>query len=153
MAEMGEFSDDVLLDELQQRAKRFGRVPTNVTVDALRAFALINFDEELAILLRDSADEKELAGVRSGSAAARFLEFSVGLGQLHVGLTPSQVTGTLVGRPERTLVLVSASHRVTVDLDEYGDFSLSAVGSGPIRFEVGAGPAKVVTDWLLPPRL
>jgi hypothetical protein len=145
--------DEVLVEGLRQRARVFGRVPPDVTRDALAAFAMANLDEELATLLRDSADEENVVGVRTvGVSDIRLLAFGVGSGELHLGLSTGQIKGTVVGRTERTIHLVTMKQRHVLDVDAFGDFSASNFGSGPIRFELGTGPSKVVTDWILPPR-
>ncbi len=136
-----------------KREKRFGRVPIEVTSRALNAFAMVNFDESLAELLRDSADENHLAGVRSGTSDVRILEYAVGTGRLHIGLSSTTIAGTLVGRPESAVAFVSANTRFVLNVDTFGEFFTSGFGTGPLRFEVGSGASRVVTDWVLPPRL
>jgi hypothetical protein len=144
--------DEILLDKLTQRAKRFGQVPPEVRRHALAAFSMVNFDDDLAALLRDSADENHLTGVRSGSADIRLLEYAVGNGQLHIGLSATVLTGTLTGRAETAIDFLSGGTRLVLDVDEFGEFTTSGFGSGPVRFEVGSGRDRVVTDWVLPPR-
>jgi hypothetical protein len=144
--------NETLVQELRQRSQQFGRVPAQATTAAMAAFAMAGFDDKLATLLIDSADQSSPVGVRSASAEVRLLRFDVGAGELQIGLAPGYVSGTLTGRSERTVDVVTPSYRRSVEIDEFGDFAVAGVEAGPLRLEIGVGAERVVTDWLLLPR-
>jgi hypothetical protein len=144
-------SDQHLLEQLKERALRYGSVPAEVTQNALDAFLMRDFDADLATILRDSANE-QLVGVRSSVDEIRLVDYSIGIGQLSIGLTSDTLTGALSGRTERNIDLVSPPKRVALLVDEFGDFICSELPSGPFRLEIGSGRDRVITDWLLPPR-
>ncbi len=149
---MTEEIDDAmgLLDELRVRSQRYGNVPKDVTNAALGAFAFRNFESELATLLRDSAHEATLAGARSTASDVRILEFEIPGGRLNLGFTDRSLTGTVIDRGDHEVVIQSRHERVSIPVDDYGDFICSPLPVGPIRIEIGDSSNRVVTDWLLP---
>lgn len=142
-----------LLAQLRECEQIFGRVPNEVSQGALAAFEFRSFDDDLAILLHDSADSNDFATVRSAALDdVRLVEFRIGAGQLHLGFTDTLISGNVSGRSETSIELVSTKGRQTLRVDEFGDFWCSDFDSGPLRFELGSGSERVVTDWVLSPR-
>jgi hypothetical protein len=147
--------DLAMLAKLQECSETFGApVPEAVHQGAIAAFSWRSIDEELAALLSDSADSDRLVGARASLTGMRLLEFVSRDGQITVGLSESGLmTGTLTGYRLQKAELVSAQgQRVELVVDEFGEFLCAEIPTGPVRLEVGAPPARVVTDWILPPR-
>jgi hypothetical protein len=146
--------DAALLERLRASSTTFGAsVPNRIHQGALAAFAWRSVDEELAALLSDSADSDRLVGARATMTGMRLLEFVTSAGQISIGLSDTGViTGTLVGYSgENTRLVSAAGQHVDLVVDEFGEFLCDQTPPGPVRIEVGIGPKRVVTDWILPP--
>jgi hypothetical protein len=147
--------DAALLERLRASSATFGAsVPNDVHQGALAAFAWRSVDEELAALLSDSADSNRLVGARATMSGMRILEFVTSVGQISIGLAETGlIAGTLAGHSGENTRLVSASGQcVDLVVDEFGEFLCDQTLPSPVRIEVGVGPGRVVTDWILPPR-
>jgi hypothetical protein len=147
--------DLVMLAQLQECSETFGvSVPDAVHQAALAAFSWRSIDEELAALLSDSADSDRLVGARATLTGMRLLEFVSRDGQITLGLSESGLmTGTLTGYSGPQAELVSAQgHRVELLVDEFGEFLCAEIPTGPVRLELRSPTARIVTDWILPPR-
>jgi hypothetical protein len=145
--------DDALLDKLRDCSARYQPAPEPIRRGALAAFEWRAIDEELAQLLSDTADSDRLVGARSTLSGIRLMEFVAGAVQINLGFSDTGLmTGNFVGHSSETAKLVSSSgQRVELLVDEFGEFICDPVPSGPIRIELGVGPGRIVTDWILPP--
>jgi hypothetical protein len=145
--------DGALLDKLRECSAHYRPAPESIHQGALAAFEWRSVDEELAELLSDSAESERLVGARATLHGIRLMEFVAGAIQISLGLSDSGLlTGTLSGHSEQTAKLVSsAGHQLDLIVDEFGEFICDEIPSGPIRIELGVGPGRIVTDWILPP--
>ncbi len=146
--------ESVMLDRLRDCSARYGVPVTDaIRQGALAAFEWRSVDEELAVLLSDSADSDRLIGARSTLNGMRLLEFAASAGHITIGLSDTGLlTGTVTGYSGQSTRLVSAAgHQVELNVDEFGEFLCDELPTGPLRIELGHGQGRVVTDWILPP--
>jgi hypothetical protein len=146
--------ESAMLERLKTCSTQYGApVPNLVHQGALAAFSWRTVDEELAALLSDSADSDRLVGARSTLSGVRLLEFVTSAGQISIGLSDTGLmTGTLTGYSgQRTQLVSAAGQSVDLIVDEFGEFLCDEIPTGPVRLELGVGPGRVVTDWILPP--
>lgn len=155
MVDVGELdpANGAMLEQLRDRSSRYGSIPNIIHQGALAAFEWRSMDEDLATLLSDSADSDRLVGARTTLSGMRLLEFVSGATHISLGLSDSGVmTGTILGGPGQTAFLVSgAGQRIALIVDDFGEFVCGEIPPGPVRLELGIGPGRTVTDWVLPP--
>ena len=141
--------DDTVIARLREVARTADPQPPELAGTARAAFGLYRFDQELAELLHDSADE--LTGVR-GSGAPRLVSFAAGDVGAEVQITSSgggfEVTGMVTG-DVTAVSLQSPSQRLELDLESHGRFRAGGVHGPAFRLELRTGTGyTVVTPWV-----
>lgn len=152
--------DEKVVAQLQLAAE-LDQPPAELGQAVKAAFSLRTLDAELAELTYDSSqDERALAGVRDAvpSDGSRFLTFEAPALVVEVEATPEGGARRLVGQlsppaPGR-LVVRHSGGTTTVDVDEFGRFSVDGIATGPISLhcETASGDASaaaVATDWVI----
>ena len=144
------------MDELERRLRavvgHVDPVPPGVGEAARAAFGWRTIDQDLAELLRDSADEAVEAGVR-GPGGARQLSFeSPRLGiELEVATTgprERRLEGQLLPPVAATVTLERpGADPVSVQADELGRFSLDGLEAGVIRLHVVLRGVQIAVPW------
>jgi len=106
--------DDAVIARLREVARTADPEPPELAGSARAAFGLYRFDQELAELLHDSADE--LTGVRGGPGTERLVSFAAGDIGAEVQITRAadgyQVTGMVTGDAMSTLATSVSRHTV-----------------------------------------
>lgn len=155
--------DDALVALIARAADSVDPVPEHVLLAAKAVPELAHLDDELALLLFDSAADGavELAGVRSGATtgAGRRLAFRAGDDEIELFLTERESGGEVRltidgqvllgdgdgdGDARAALVLVAddTGTRIEVGLDELGRFSFADVVPGRYRIVLDLGPGR-----------
>lgn len=149
--------EESLFERLAQIADETEPVPVEVGAAARAAFGFRDIDAQIAALIRDSADEPELAGVRD-SDSDRLLSFELAgdrpgpvTVELQVG-TVAQDFRDVVGQISGTVLTGAAvdtageSRELTVD---DGFFVARDVPAGPVRlrFTTDRGN-RIATSWV-----
>ena len=146
---MTDHDDDRLLDLLGQAMAATEPVPSALTDDAQAVFTWRTIDAELLALGFDSAVD-ELAGVRSASTTARLLRFGAGEVEVEVDVLDGYLDGVVVGTAVAKVSLERPNRSVVnVDVDEHGRFRFLDVSPGPVRFRLGEGAQRMLTEWFL----
>jgi hypothetical protein len=143
---------DALVDRLRDAARLADPEPPELLASASAAYGLYRFDEELAELLHDSADE--VVAVRGAAdEETRLLSFGSDdvAADLEIVTTDADgctVTGTVHGPVARTVLQTPDGSR-NVDLGPDGRFHANGVTGAAvrIRMETEAG-VTVVTPWV-----
>ena len=143
---------DELLGRLAGLLDRIDPMPAQVTVEASALFGLRRLDEELAELVRDSAEEHgRLLAVR-GEGDVRLISFETGPVTVELQVTErgtardlvAQITGTEVARAE---VETSAGRRAVTVQDSL--FTMDGVPGGLLRLRLLTGAGRdLVTSWV-----
>lgn len=143
-------------DELEARLRavmgHMDGVPPLVDEAARAAFGWRTIDQDLAELMRDSADELAEAGVR-GPGGARQLSFeSPALGiELEVvatGARSRRVEGQLLPPGSATVTVERPGEdAVSVQADELGRFALDGLKAGAMRLHVLLRGAQIAVPW------
>jgi hypothetical protein len=141
--------DDTVLARLRQVAAQADPPPPELEASARAAFGLYRFDQELAELLHDSADE--LTGVR-GQGTQRLVSFAAGDVGAEVQIAGSadgvEITGMVTG-DVTALSMQTPTARLELGLDAHGRFRADAVHGPAIRLELLTGTGyTVVTPWV-----
>lgn len=156
-AAMEESAMDALLERLAGIAATTEPVPTDVTAAAQAAFGFRDLDAQIAALIRDSADEPELAGVRD-SGSDRLLSFELEDDQpepvtveLQVGTVAQDsrdVVGQISGTTLAGATVDTAGESRDLVLDS-GFFVARGVPAGPVRlrFTTDRGH-RIATSWV-----
>ena len=140
--------DEALLQELRAALSPDHQVPDGWREAARGAYAWRTIDQELLALSYDSRTEPG-AAVR-GTTAPRMLEFTGGGLSLEVELVERRVMGQITGTDTPEVAFESADGRVrSANPDESGFFALEGEDHGLVRFAVGSGERKFVTEWIL----
>ncbi|MBE2319188.1 hypothetical protein DVA67_024645 [Solirubrobacter sp. CPCC 204708] len=145
-------NDDVLEARLRAVMGKVDPVPPLVDDAARAAFGWRTIDEDLAELMRDSADELVEAGVR-GVGEARQLSFeSPALGiELEVvatGPRSRRVEGQLLPPAAATVRAERpGGAAVSVQADELGRFVLDGLQAGAMRLHVLLQGAQIAVPW------
>ncbi len=146
--------DDALLEELAKLLGRVDPIPPEATLAARSALAWRNIDAELAELLRDSALEPELAGVRSTGGGWRTLTFETPDGiaievEVAVERSKRSIVGQIVPPGPARVVLRFPGADLSLETDELGRFQATGVRPGPVslRCELADGNA-IETGWV-----
>jgi hypothetical protein len=145
------YDDEQLLVALRAALDGSDPIPERVVVAARDAFAWRTIDAELAALSYDSLlDNKELAGVRSGSDSARMLTFESDQLTVEVEVEHGRLMGQLVPPQPGAVEVRHAGGSLTVQADEIGRFVAEPVARGPfsLRCRTSAATA-IVTDWIV----
>ncbi len=142
--------DDAVIARLREVARTADPEPPELPGSARAAFGLYRFDQELAELLHDSADE--LTGVRGGPGTERLVSFAAGDIGAEVQITRAadgyQVTGMVTG-DVTAIALQTPTSRVELALDAEGRFRGDSVDGPAVRLEVVTGTGyTVMTPWV-----
>ena len=149
----GSDPDERLLDELRRVIAQVDPVPGDVLAAAKAAFLVRDLDEELALLVADSASASSgLAPVRA-ALAARLLSFEAPGGGVELELTPSgnrvDLQGQVLGGTQGRLTVEHAEGVEQVDVDELGRFIAQALPAGRLRVRwVDKAGRRTVTPWV-----
>jgi hypothetical protein len=143
----GPHQDDELLAALGEALREVDAVPPRVTATGRGLFSLYTLDAELAEL---SAQDKELAGVRSAPSTARELDFTTGELTIHVELTGRQLSGQVVPPQPGEIDLQTADGPPQrVDVDELGWFTVVPAPQEEFRLLfLASGGARALTGWI-----
>jgi hypothetical protein len=144
--------DDAVIARLREVARTADPEPPELAGSARAAFGLYRFDEELAQLLHDSAEET--VAVRGAvDDEARLLSFGSDdvAADLEIASTDGgacTVTGTVHG-PVARAVLQTPEDTEALVLDEHGRFRVDGVTGAAVRvrMETESG-VTVVTPWV-----
>jgi hypothetical protein len=114
------------------------------------AFSFASITDEVAKLVFDSMWEDKLeTASRATATSVRTLVFESDDLTLEIEVSSEGVVGQITPGDGATIEAErSDGRRSGVQTDEFGWFSLPALGPGPLRFHVSAGAAKAVTDWV-----
>ena len=144
--------EDGMLIRLAALLERVDPIPAQVTVQASALFGLRRLDEELAELVRDSAEEHgRLLAVR-GEGDVRLISFETGPVAVELQVTErgtardlvAQITGTEVARAE---VETSTGRRPVTVQDSL--FTMDGVPAGLLRLRLLTGTGRdLVTSWV-----
>ena len=144
-------------DDLEMRLRAVGGkvdpVPALVDEGARAAFGWRTIDEDLAELMRDSADELAEAGVR-GPGDARQLSFEspqlgIELEIVTTGPRSRRVEGQLLPPTAATVTVErpDGEPAVSVEADELGRFVLDGLRAGAVRLHVLLRSAQIAVPW------
>jgi hypothetical protein len=145
--------DDAVIARLREVARTADPEPPELAGSARAAFGLYRFDEELAQLLHDSAEETVAVRGAVDDDEARLLSF--GSEDVAADLEISSadagactVTGTVHG-PVARAVLQTPEDTEALVLDEHGRFRVDGVTGAAVRvrMETESG-VTVVTPWV-----
>lgn len=149
--------DDVLLQRLGSIVDTVDPVPELVRELGKAAFGMRLVDEELAVLVEDSASGV-LAGARSVATVTRLLAFDADGVEIDVEVHASGRALTLVGQilpappaGGRARLQTAAGTRYQAVVDDEGCFEFTGVE--PVLFRLWfsrAGSRPIVTGWLHP---
>ncbi len=147
--------DDELEQELKSAEELLDPIPPRLLVDATDLFGWRTIDAELAELVFDSADTHAAALAR-GSGHPRLLTFRASDLSIELELTgrrpERRIAGRLVPARSAEVEIRQGALQRTVTTDEFGRFSITSPGSGPvsIRCQPAGSTAswQVVTQWI-----
>jgi hypothetical protein len=144
--------DEALLRRLGGMLDRLDPVPAQATVEARALFGLRRLDEELAELVRDSAEDRDRVLVVRGEGDVRLISFETGPVTVELQVTErgpardlvAQVTGTAVVGAE---VETSAGRRQVPVEDSL--FAVDSVPAGLLRLRLRTAAGRdLVTSWV-----
>ncbi len=147
----GEPADELLV-RLAALLERVDPMPAQVTVEASALFGLRRLDEELAELVRDSAEERGRMLAVRGEGDVRLISFETGPVAVELQVTErgtardlvAQITGTEVARAE---VETSAGRRAVTVQESL--FTMDGVPAGLLRLRLLTGAGRdLVTSWV-----
>jgi len=145
-------ADDVLLIRLRTVLDQVDPMPAGMTVEASALFGLRRLDEELAELVRDSAQDHGGVLVVRGEGDVRLISFETGPVAVELQVTErgamrdlvAQVTGTALLGAEVETVLGRRSVPVEDSL-----FAVDGVPAGLLRLRLDTGVGRdLVTSWV-----
>lgn len=145
-------SDEVLLGRLRLVIDRLDPVPGETLAGSRSLLGLRRLDEELAELVRDSAEERGRMLAVRGEGDVRLISFETGPVTVELQVTErgvvrdlvAQVSGTAVARAE---VETSAGRRPVSVEDSL--FTMDGVPSGLLRLRLLTGAGRdLVTSWV-----
>lgn len=146
--------DDSLIRELAGVFDRVDPVPADVTLAARSAIAWRRMDAELAQLLEDAADERELAGTRGDGSGWRALTFEAATITIEVEVAVAGRGRTVLGQIVPAAAAQIVLRQVGVDAprvaatDDLGRFRFDEVAPGPISLRVEHPDGNVETGWV-----
>ena len=141
--------DDALLARLRKVVTEADPVPPITYELARAAFAMRTLDDDLAVLVHDSAEPgQELVGVR-GTDEVRLLSYDapmIGL-ELQVVARGSRrsLTGQVIGPAADAVVIETASGEQVVHPDETGVFFVQDLQAGRVRMRLRVSDGVTVT--------
>jgi hypothetical protein len=145
-------SEDALLARLGAMLDRVDPVPENVVVEARALFGLRRLDEQLAELVRDSAEDRGGVLVVRGEGDVRLISFETGPVTVELQVTERGPARDLVAQVSGTAVLgaeveTSAGKRQVPVEDSL--FTVDGVPAGLLRLRLHtAGGRDLVTSWV-----
>lgn len=144
-------TDDELVERLRRLAAAVEPVPEAVTEAARAAFLTRRLDEEIAMLLRDSA--LSASAVRGTEPGPRLLSYEVGDVSLELELELVgrflTLRGLALGTVGDAEVDAGATGPHVGVVDDHGWFTVEALPPGPLRVRVHtAAGAVVTTGWI-----
>ena len=144
-------SDDDMLALVGRALRTADPVPDRVLEGARAAWTWRTIDEELAMLVFDSA--AELTGVRSEDTARQLTFRAPGM-EIEVMVTDEatrRIVGQLVPPGAFSIRLLVGDAEWTQTTDRLGRFTFEDVAPGPVRMVVAdpAGAPIVTTEWVL----
>jgi hypothetical protein len=146
--------DDELERRLRALATEADPPPALVVESAKAAFALLDLDAELAVLVADSAVDDPAVLTRAVVSDVRMLSFECGdiTVELDVEADPLsrrvRLSGLAVGAVG-DVVLVRADARTPTPLDADGRFGSDDLLPGPLRLELTSPDGRrVTTSWV-----
>jgi hypothetical protein len=146
-------NDDELQARLRAVVERLDPVPGPVHDGARAAFGWRTLEADLAELMRDSADERVEAGVRSGGGPRQLSFESPALGiELEIvatGPRVRRVEGQLLPPTAATVTVErpDGEPAVSVVADELGRFVLDGLRAGAVRLHVLLTGAQIAVPW------
>lgn len=141
--------DDALLARLRKVAAEADPAPAMTYELARAAFAMRTLDDDLAVLVHDSAEPgQELVGVR-GADDVRLLSYAapmIGL-ELQVVARGSRrsLTGQVIGPVAAAVVVETGSGEQIVHPDETGVFFVQDLQAGRVRMRLRVSDGVTVT--------
>lgn len=147
-----EEQQDALLARLAALLDVVDPVPVEIDAGARSLFGLRRLDEELAELVRDSADERGRMLAVRGEGDVRLISFETGPVTVELQVTErgtdrdlvAQVTGTAVARAE----VETSTGRRTVHVEE-GLFTTDRVPAGLLRLRLLTDDGHdLITSWV-----
>lgn len=145
-------ADDVLLARLRAVLDQVDPMPAQVAVEASALFGLRRLDEQLAELVRDSADDRgRLLAVR-GEGDVRLISFETGPVTVELQVTERGPARDLVAQVAGAVVVgaevETAGGRRPVPIED-SLFTLDGVPAGLLRLRLLTGAGRdLVTSWV-----
>jgi hypothetical protein len=141
--------DDQLLAALREAVRDAHTVPDEFIEAGRAAFAMRNFDAELAALIYDSEREPALTR-NSDTAALRALTFASARLTIELEITPDGLLGQVVPTaPAEIDVETGAGDITRVTADEMGCFTIRPMPAEPFRLRCRVGPTvDILTSWI-----
>ncbi len=145
--------DERLLDQLRQVIAQVDPVPPDVLAAARAAFTLRDLDDELALLVADSASDLGAPATVRASLAVRLLSFEAAGGGVELELTSSasglDLQGQLLGGLQGQLAVEHEDGVEHPDVDELGRFAAQGLPGTRLRLRwVDAAGRRTVTPWV-----
>lgn len=144
--------DDALLARLRLVAAAVDPVPAMTYELAHAAFAMRALDDELAVLVSDTAEPGQtLVGVR-GSDEVRLLSYDAPMVGLELQVvargTRRSLTGQVIGPAAEAVVVETGTGEQVVHPDETGVFFVQDLQAGRVRMRLRvSGGVIVTTPW------
>jgi hypothetical protein len=144
---------DSLENRLRAIVAAIDPVPPGLSEAARGSLTWRTVDEELAELMRDSADEGASVLVRSGLATARQLSFEsprvgIELEVVETGPRERRLEGQLLPPGSATVTLERPGQDgVSVQTDELGRFVLDGLEAGVVRLHVLLRGVQIAVPW------
>ncbi|HEV7656016.1 MAG TPA: hypothetical protein VGP36_14975 [Mycobacteriales bacterium] len=145
-------SDDALLARLGEMLDRADPVPDQVVVEARALFGLRRLDEELAELVRDSAEDRGGLLVVRGEGDVRLISFETGPVTVELQVTERGTARDLVAQVSGTAVtgaeVETAAGRRHVPVED-SLFTVDSVPAGLLRLRLHTDTGRdLVTSWV-----
>jgi hypothetical protein len=136
-------ADDRVLARLRELGATADPVPASALLAARSALAYLRMDAELAELVHDSSEDRELVGVRGAADDPRLLSFHSGVAQVELEVVTEGSRRRLIGQCLPATVLTVTVRQPAVELttttDDLGRFTM----------EVPAAPVSLRCIWPL----
>jgi hypothetical protein len=144
---------DWLEDRLRAIVAAVDPVPPGVSEAARASLTWRTVDEELAELMRDSADEGTSVLVRSGLATARQLSYEsprvgIELEVVETGPRERRLEGQLLPPGSATVTVERPGEdSISVQTDELGRFVIDSLRAGVVRLHVLLRGIQIAVPW------